>query len=65
LSSYVQKKDFSSDQKIKKNFTDAFRVMGSESVYSADKAQINSDLLKRLLVEIVFNLSKTFSVKGA
>jgi hypothetical protein len=64
LSSYVQKKDFSSDQKIKKNFTDSFRLLGSESVYSADKAQINADQLKRLWVEIVFNLSKIFPAKG-
>ncbi|MBI3994654.1 MAG: hypothetical protein HY349_01625 [Nitrospirae bacterium] len=58
LSSYVQKKDFSTDQKIKKNFTDSFRLLGSESVVSVDKKTVNTDHIKRLWIEIVFNLSK-------
>jgi hypothetical protein len=65
LSSYIQKKDFAVDQRIKKNFTDFFRVLGSESVYSADKTTINTDQVNRLLVEIVFNLSKVFPAKGS
>ncbi|MBI3610099.1 MAG: hypothetical protein HY204_05275 [Nitrospirae bacterium] len=65
LSSYVQKKDFPADQKIKKNFTDSFRLLGSESLYSAEKTRVNTNQLKRLWVEIVFNLSKVFVVKGA
>ena len=65
LSSYVQKKDFSADQKIKKNFTDSFRLLGSESVYSADKTRVNTGELRRLWVEIVFNLSKIFALKGS
>ena len=65
LSSYVQKKDFATDQKIKKNFTDSFRLLGSESVYSADKTRVNTGELRRLWVEIVFNLSKIFMLKGS
>lgn len=65
LSSYAQKKDFAADQKIKKDFIESFRLLGSESVLAADKAQINTDQLKRLWVEIVFNLSKIFPVKGS
>jgi hypothetical protein len=64
LSSYVQKKDFATDQKIKKNFADSFRLLGSDSLYASDKAQVNADQLKRLWVEIVFNLSKVFVSKG-
>lgn len=60
LSSYVQKKDFAADQKIKKNFTESFRLLGSESVYSADKSKANTDHIKRLWIEIVFDLSKIF-----
>ena len=65
LSSYVQKKDFATDQRIKKNFTDSFRLLGSESVYSADKTRVNTGELRRLWVEIVFNLSKIFALKGS
>jgi hypothetical protein len=65
LSSYVQKKDFASDQKIKKDFTDSFRLLGSESVRSTEKTRVDVDQLKRLLVEIVYNLSKIFPVKGS
>lgn len=64
LSSYVQKKDFATDQKIKKNFTESFRLLGSESVVSTDKKQVNMGELRRLWVEIVFNLSKIFALKG-
>jgi len=65
LSSYAQKKDFSTDQKIKKNFTESFRFLGSESVSTADKGRINTDQLKRLWVEIVYDMAKIFSVKGS
>lgn len=64
LSSYVQKKDFTTDQKIKKSFTDSFRLLGSESVVSTGKKQVSADQLRRLWVEIVFNLSKMFALKG-
>ncbi len=65
LSSYVQKKDFTADQKIKKSFTESFRLLGSDSVFSSDKAQVNSDQLKRLSGEIVSDISKVFVLKGA
>ncbi len=65
LSSTVQKKDFAADQKIKKNFTDSFRLLGSESVLSSDKTPVNADHLRRLWIEIVFNLSKVFVSKGS
>ncbi|MBI3811822.1 MAG: hypothetical protein HY283_06420 [Nitrospirae bacterium] len=65
LSSYAQKKDFGADQKIKKDFAESFRLLGSESVSSADKARTNSDQLKRLWVEITNDLAKIFPVKGS
>ncbi len=60
LSPFVQKADFPADQKIKKNFTDSFRLLESGSIYSTEKTQVNVDQLKRLWVEIVSNLSKVF-----
>lgn len=60
LSPYVQQKDFASDQKIKKNFTDSFRVLGAEAVYSAEKIRVNTDQLKRHLEEVVSGLLTVF-----
>jgi len=65
LSAYVQKKDFAADQKIKKDFTETFRIVGSDSLYSSDKTKVNTDQLRRLGVEIIFNLSKVIAVKGS
>lgn len=63
LSPSVQKKDFAADSKIRKHFTESFRTLGSESVSSADKGKVDSDQIKRFLVEIVSNVVKFFPVK--
>lgn len=60
LSSYVQKKDFAADQRIKKNFTDTFRALGTETLYSETKREVNTDYLRRLWTEIGFHLTRVF-----
>ena len=61
LSSYVKKKDFAADQKIKKNFVDSLRALGSESLYSAEKGTLNTQPIKQRWAEIVSSLSKVFT----
>ena len=63
LSSYVREKDFAADQKTRKNFTDSLRALGSESLYSTEKAKVNTQQLKQRWTEIVFNLSRIFTSK--
>lgn len=63
LSPYVIKKDSAADQKIKQNFAESDQMLGSQSPLVAEKAKNISNQLKRLLIDIVFNLSKVFPAK--
>ena len=58
LSPEGQKKDFGADQKIKRLFTEAFRVLGTESVFSGEKKQVDVGQLKQQLNEIIANLDQ-------
>jgi hypothetical protein len=60
LSTSVSKADFASDQRIKKNFTDSFRLMGTESAYSTEKGTVNTGQLKSIWSEIISTLNKVF-----
>jgi hypothetical protein len=60
LSPSVSKVEFSADQKIKKDFNDSFRVMGTESAYSTEKTAINTEQLKNILSGITSTLNKVF-----
>lgn len=60
LSPAVSKADFAADQKIKKDFTNSFRLMGTESAYSTDKDTVNTDQLKRIWSGIISTLNKVF-----
>jgi len=60
LSPAVSKADFASDQKIKKDFTDSFRLMGTESAYSTEKSSVNVDQVKQIWSGIISTLNKVF-----
>ncbi|HEY4485720.1 MAG TPA: hypothetical protein VI702_05290 [Nitrospiria bacterium] len=58
LSTEGQKRNFGADQKIKRFFADVFRILGTESVYSGEKKQVDTALLKQQLNEIIANLDQ-------
>jgi len=60
LTKAVAKSDFASDQRIKKDFTDSFRLMGTESAYSTEKGTVNVDQLKQIWSGIISTLNKVF-----
>jgi len=65
LTSFVQKKEFAVDQKIKKNFLDSYRLLDSGSLYSNEKTAVDKEQLKRLWLEIMNDLTKAFPVRSS
>lgn len=60
LSPAVSKADFASDQKVKKDFTDSFRLMATKSAYSTEKSTVNTGQLKQIWSEIISTLNTVF-----
>lgn len=60
MSPYVQKKDFSADQMIKKWFTDTLRALSSQSPFSDEEKNIDHASIKRFWSNIEASLSKIF-----
>jgi hypothetical protein len=60
LSDAVSKADFAADQKIKKDFTGSFRLMGTESAYSTEKGRVDAGQLKSIWSGIISTLNQVF-----
>lgn len=58
LSSKISRKNFSADQRIKKSFTDSFRLLGSDSVYVSGESNVDIEWLKKTFDGILVYLSK-------